>query len=477
MVVIPNSSNVIDSIQEFKKLIFSNHTSENEANNNQQVFSFSQEIDAIDPLFFLSIMQESNQVSFYWQNQRKKEAIVAIGAIKILNIISKNEPKISEQQRFQACQQFILHQQKNIDYTNKNINYNNTYFFSYFSFFNKKNFYNNFPSSSIFLPYIQLVKKNEQYILTINTYNNIDLIKSYIKNHDFSQQLKISYQNQEDTINSTKHTSYDIHEQQYQSFLEKVNQGLDAIATQKLTKIVVAHALEVKNKDNFNIIKSLQNLRKNHPDCYIFAIGNKEQEYFIGASPERLLSIKENQIVSDALAGSAPRGKKAKEDQIIGNQLLNGEKEKREHQVVSDFIYERLATMNLSPRKASLQLLKLSNIQHLWTPIYAEIKDNVHPLEIISNLHPTPAVAGEPMEIACQEIEKSENFERSLYASPIGWITMNGDCEFIVGIRSALIKQNKAMLYAGAGIVAGSQPIQELREIKLKFQALLQALI
>ena len=477
MVVIPNSSNVVDSIPELKKLIFSNHISENEANNNQPFFSFSQEIEAIDPLIFLSVMQESNQVSFYWQNQRKKEAIVAIGAIKILNLISNNEPKKIENQRFQECQQFILHQQKNIDYTNKNINCNNTYFFSYFSFFHKKNFYNNFPSSSIFLPYIQLVKKNEQYILTINTYNNIDLIKSYINNHDFSQQLEISYQNQEDTINNTKHNRYDIHEQQYQSFLDKVNQGLEAIATQKLTKIVVAHALEVKNKDNFNIIKSLQNLRKNHPDCYIFAIGNTEQEYFIGASPERLLSIKENQIVSDALAGSAPRGKKAKEDQIIGNQLLNGEKEKREHQVVSDFIYERLATMNLSPRKASLQLLKLSNIQHLWTPIYAEIKDNVHPLEIISNLHPTPAVAGEPMEIACQEIEKSENFERSLYASPIGWITMNGDCEFIVGIRSALIKQNKAILYAGAGIVAGSKPAQELREIKLKFQALLQALI
>ena len=218
-------------------------------------------------------------------------------------------------------------------------------------------------------------------------------------------------------------------------------------------------------------------MKQNHPDCYIFAVGNEAKEFFIGASPERLLAVHQNQLVSDALAGSAPRGKQVKEDQIFGNQLLNGEKEKREHQVVSDFIFNQLKKMNLNPQKSALKLLKLSNIQHLWTPIYAQLNSNIHPLEIIAQLHPTPAVAGEPMEIACQEIEKTENFERSLYASPIGWINYQGDCEFIVGIRSALIKHNQATLYAGAGIVLGSQPEQELKEIKLKFNALLQALI
>ena len=481
MVVVPNNPDLIDCLQGLKKLIFSSNIPENTISENQQVFSFSQEIEAIDPLIFFSVMQEDDQVSFYWQNQVKNEAIIAIGAIKDLNIVANDKQLYANQKRFQSCQEFIANHQKNIDFIGEDNQLNDAYFFSYFSFFDKNNNHNYFASSSIFLPYIQLTKKNDQYILTINTYGNIDLITEYIHSHNFSQELEISYQNQRKTNHNNENRiyncHYDIDEKQYCSFLDKVNQGLKAIATQKLTKIVVAHALEVKSKDNFNIIKSLENLRENHPDCYIFAIGNKQKEYFIGASPERLLSIKQNQLISDALAGSAPRGKKQEEDQFLGDKLLNGEKEKREHQVVSDFIYSQLQKMHLSPKKESLQLLKLSNIQHLWTPIYAQINNNVHPLEIISKLHPTPAVAGEPMEIACQEIKKSENFERSLYASPIGWINTSGDCEFIVGIRSALIKQNQATLYAGAGIVAGSQAEQELIEIKLKFQALLQALI
>ena len=152
-------------------------------------------------------------------------------------------------------------------------------------------------------------------------------------------------------------------------------------------------------------------------------------------------------------------------------------KKKREHQFVSDYIFEKLSIMGLSPKRASLQLLKLSNIQHLWTPIYAEIIEERNPLEIIAQLHPTPAVAGVPIDIACAEIENYENFDRSLYAAPIGWLDTNGNCEFIVGIRSALIQGNRARLYAGAGIVAGSKPEQELTEIELKFQALLQALV
>lgn len=118
---------------------------------------------------------------------------------------------------------------------------------------------------------------------------------------------KVNY-SQENKINSH------LENAKYQGFIDKVNKGLEAIKSEKLTKIVVAHALEIKTENKFNIVKSLENLRNNHPDCYIFSIGNEDQEYFIGASPERLLSIKDNQLVSDALAGSAPRGKNEDED-------------------------------------------------------------------------------------------------------------------------------------------------------------------
>jgi menaquinone-specific isochorismate synthase len=95
----------------------------------------------------------------------------------------------------------------------------------------------------------------------------------------------------------------------------------------------------------------------------------------------------------------------------------------------------------------------------------------------VAKLHPTPAVAGVPTEIACEEIRQYETFDRSLYAAPLGWINYQGNGEFIVGIRSALIEGNRAHLYAGAGIVAGSDPDKEMAEIQLKFQALLKALL
>ncbi|WP_017293893.1 isochorismate synthase [Geminocystis herdmanii] len=468
MPVIPSQFHLLDYTKILKELIFlSSQKNVNNSHQNPDIISFSFNIDPLDSLIFFSVMKEENQLSFYWENQRKQESIVAISALKSLTI---NHSLKEDDNRFSLCQKFITE-------TRQKLANDQAYFFSYFSFFNSyHNLSHSFPLATIFLPAIQLLKKDNIYTLTINTYNNpenINLIKQYI-NNNFSQKIISSYQNFTEEKN-TLH--YSLAEDQYQSFIDKVNLGLEAIHTKKLTKIVVAHSLEVKTNKNFNIIKSLNNLRKNYPDCYVFSISNQNQEHFIGASPERLLSIKDNTIISDALAGSAPRGKNEEDDNYIGNKLLDSEKEKREHQIVSDFIFNQLLTMGLSPRKSTLKLLKLSNIQHLWTPINAQINTDLNPLEIIEKLHPTPAVAGIPTDIACTEIQALEKFDRALYSAPIGWLNRQGNCEFVVGIRSALIKGNYARLFAGAGIVEGSKPEQELIEIKLKFQALLQALI
>jgi menaquinone-specific isochorismate synthase len=122
------------------------------------------------------------------------------------------------------------------------------------------------------------------------------------------------------------------------------------------------------------------------------------------------------------------------------------------------------------------RLLQLTNIQHLWTPIRTVLPKNVSPLAVVGALHPTPAVAGLPRNLACNKIQEYEKVDRSLYAAPLGWINVDGDCEFVVGIRSALITGDLARLYAGAGIVAGSQIQREVAEIQLKFQPLYQSL-
>ncbi|MEM7648827.1 MAG: isochorismate synthase [Cyanobacteria bacterium P01_A01_bin.70] len=258
---------------------------------------------------------------------------------------------------------------------------------------------------------------------------------------------------------------------------QKVRQTLGAIEAQQLQKQVIAHALDVTRRDAFRREVALPRLRSRYPDCYIFSFSGAHDSHFIGASPERLLSIRQGRLVTDALAGSAPRGQTAAADFALGQQLLNTPKEQREHQLVLDFIVRQLEAAGLTPCYSTPPgLLRLSNIQHLHTPIGADLPRQLSPLALVESLHPTPAVAGVPTRAACELIRQSETCDRGLYAAPLGWVDPYGNSEFIVGIRSALIQNQQARLYAGAGIVAGSDPEKELAEIQLKLQALANAL-
>jgi menaquinone-specific isochorismate synthase len=241
---------------------------------------------------------------------------------------------------------------------------------------------------------------------------------------------------------------------------------------------VVAHALDIVSPCPGNGIFRLQRLRSRHPDCYTFAFSPGRQAHFIGASPERLLSLRQGQLVADALAGSAPRGKTPFGDRRSGTTPLSTiPRSKREHRLVVDFIVAQLQALGLCPRHQNgPTLLRLSHIQHLHTPIYADLPQHLSPLQLVEALHPTPAVAGVPTATACRQIQRTEPSDRGLYAAPFGWVDYQGNSEFIVGIRSALLQGCHARLYAGAGIVKGSDPDQELAEIQLKLQALADVL-
>ena len=257
-----------------------------------------------------------------------------------------------------------------------------------------------------------------------------------------------------------------------QAILRPVKKG-------KLHKVVLADVMDVVAPQAIDEVRSLQTLRHNHPDCTVFAVGNGKGQSFIGASPERLLSIEQGQLITDALAGSAPRSKLYGIDYQLAQSLLHSQKERYEHNVVVDFIAGQLRSLGLMPHFTDApQILRLAHIQHLHTPIRASLRTKtVSPLEILDKLHPTPAVAGLPRQLACELICQHETFDRGLYAAPLGWIDTAGNSEFIVGLRSALINGAKARLYAGAGIVAGSEPTKELAEIELKLQTLLNALV
>ena len=438
-----------------------------------KIVSLACKIPVVDPLICLQKFTTPDTLHFYWENPSKQESMAAWGVAK-----STHSQAAS---RFTVARKFIQNCFQQI--TKKgDTNLVGSYpsIFCSFTFFPKQKQDNTFPGCTLFLPRFQIVRKNKNCWLIIN----YPLAESQPEKN-ICQRLEASIQSinwleLEDFNSLNEGSSFAASNSVNRNsdyFKSVVTSALNSIAVDEFSKIVIAHTTDIKSSAPFKLIESLNNLRKIHPDCYIFSTSNGRGQNFIGASPERLVSVQNRQLVTDALAGSAPRGKTSSEDLHLANLLLKNRKEKREHQAVSDFIMERLITLGLKPQQLPLQLLKLSSIQHLWTPIYAHLPGDIEPLEIIEQLHPTPAVAGVPTAIACDKIRDYEQFDRSLYAAPLGWIDSQGNCEFIVGIRSALIDGNCARLYAGAGIVSGSNPNKEFAEVQLKLQSLIEALV
>ena len=261
------------------------------------------------------------------------------------------------------------------------------------------------------------------------------------------------------------------------SYQRAVAQALAEIARGDYQKVVLARALKYTTAEEFHPMGVLNHLRRHYPDCYSFSIANGKGPSFIGASPERLVRVAGGRMHTAALAGSAPRGESASEDAAFAQALLHSEKDLREHRLVFDSIVGRLAGLELKLEHAAQpRLLGLANVHHLNTPISANLPAGVHILDLVGRLHPTPAVGGAPQEPALAAMKRLEAFPRGLYAGPQGWVDHRGGGEFFVGIRSALIDGRTATAYAGAGIVAGSEPEKEFAETELKFKALLDAL-
>ncbi|WP_216351432.1 isochorismate synthase [Leptolyngbya sp. 'hensonii'] len=437
----------------------------------------------MDPLAILHSLHPVEQPHFYIESKHKKTNFIHRdfdGSILAIGITAAAE--IEGVNRFHRAKSFIDNcLSEVITSGNSELPFAGPHFFCSFSFFNEKTdqMATHVPAT-IFLPRWQISCSQGICVLVANLIITLDLnLKTLIDQVQTEFQLITSTRYQVPEIYSHHRKTVDwpdsIHTH---NFKAAVLSALQAISDQHLEKIVLAHAIDITASKPFNLIHSLHNLRQLYPDCYVFSINHGKGPTFIGASPERLVSVFNQELVADALAGSAPRGKTRLEDSTFMSDLLVNRKERHEHQLVIQFITQCLQHLGCQLRRSQVpHLLQLSNIQHLRTLIRAHVPPGVHLLEIVSQLHPTPAVAGLPREMTCTYIRQLETFDRGLYAGPLGWLDHRGNGEFIVGIRSALVQDRQARLYAGAGIVQGSDPDRELSEIHLKLQAILNALV
>ncbi len=257
-----------------------------------------------------------------------------------------------------------------------------------------------------------------------------------------------------------------------------VAEALAAIARGDLEKVVVARALDLERGASFDAIALLRELRTLHPRCACYAV-SRDGAWFVGATPERLLQRHGETLRAIALAGSAPRGRTPEEDARLRRALVESKKEQSEHAVALRGLREALTAecRDLDGPEAPT-VLELGSVQHLATPLVATLGDTSPGLlALAGRVHPTAAVGGAPRQASMDWLTEREGLDRGWYAGLVGWLTAAGDGELSAALRCALLRENRARLFAGGGIVAGADPQAELRETRLKWNALLPSLL
>lgn len=427
------------------------------------------EVNRLSALAFFAAGNSYKGKRFFWQNRAQTKTIVGIGhAYSITN--NSNAARFDEVE--QTWKRFTEHiRLENEDFQ--------PILFGGFSFDPQNDVQDEWgalPQSVFHLATFQLVMQNEKNYVTVHYVSN-----SAERSAQFDQLIK----ERDQLIHAAQVKEVRQYEKPVVSdyaepFKEEYLQSIDAVTSQikegLAEKVVIARSLALQFEGAVTSTQVLSQVKNEQPESYLFGLEG-EGFLFFGASPERLVRVENGKGYSSCVAGSIRRGKTAEEDELLGDTLLHDEKNRGEHHYVVEMITETFAqnctevTVPDGPK-----LLKIRDIQHLFTPVEGQLKEGATILQLVKSLHPTPALGGVPREAALEMIRTFEPMNRGLYAAPIGWVDAEGNGEFAVAIRSALLKDDRAYLYAGGGIVGDSKATSEYEETLVKFRPMLRAL-
>lgn len=440
------------------------------------LLSITLPIAGIDPLAALELNADHKE-KFYWDHPVNSVSISAAGAVR--------EFKATGSKRFNAIINATISLKKEITaYTAIQHSMAGPLLLGGYSFedHNIGAIWKKFGGASFVLPEWILVKSGNLHLLTLTIEKEnreadeiyqevIERITDFINLAGNLQQQKPRKRKQS-SILCTLQSPED-----HTEWITRVETARNLIEQKKFDKIVLARSVSVEAKHELEPTVLAHELRQKYPECYNFMIQKDSDTTFIGATPERLISLQKEMILTEGLAGSTSRGRSALEDATLAHSLMESQKDRDEHQFVVQAINDSLKRFSENvehPLKP--QIKKLQNVQHLFTPIAASTKAGVQIHELIKELHPTPAVGGYPKHKTAPYIREIEQVERGWYSAPVGWFNLNGCGEFAVAIRSALLHKNRAELYAGCGIVSESDPEREWNETLLKFRPMMDAL-
>ncbi len=338
--------------------------------------------------------------------------------------------------------------------------------------------WNSLPNSGLFLPELTLQQRDNRCAasFSVDLRKNQDMERIHQRWMVLFSTLLASL-NQPHTTPGCKTALSRISSSADQSkWHHIVTKAQGAISAGTLKKVVPARHMRVLAEHKLDPSRLMTTLGFLYPNSMLLA-ARIEEQIFVSATPERLASHHNGEISCDAMAGTIHRSATEQRDHYLGELLLSDPKSRHEHQLVVEDINASLEPIcsNIKYQKQP-SLLRLRNLQHLHTEISGKLKPGINLLQAASRLHPTAAVNGYPGPEASQWLKQNESFDRGWYAGAAGWIDCHGDGELAVLLRCALLDQDQADLFAGAGITDGSDADAEYAETELKFGVMLEAL-
>jgi menaquinone-specific isochorismate synthase len=256
-----------------------------------------------------------------------------------------------------------------------------------------------------------------------------------------------------------------------------VRRAVAAVTAGDLSKVVLARVQSVESKGRLDPVDVVLNLWREKEGTHVFLFEPVPGRVLVGAAPETLAARNGGVFRATAVAGSTGRGGSEKETEALARSLLASAKDLTEHRICVEDTVSCLRRLSEEVRAQDTpHVLTLPSIQHLETVVEARLRPEVTVLEALEALHPTPAVCGQPRATALEYLRREEGFQRGWYAGPVGWFDGEGDGVFVPALRSAVGCGGEWHLFAGAGIVEGSDPDREWEETRVKLQPMLQAL-
>ncbi|MEI3605453.1 isochorismate synthase [Pseudogracilibacillus sp. SE30717A] len=435
----------------------------------KQLISWTSKINPVDLLTVFESANKSNLDRIFWTNSSNDFALVGVGSVHKL---------ISEQQSFDQLenewktilQQAIIHdpfQQSGTGLVAMGG-------MSFDPKRNKSKLWEKYPTSQMTVPQYVVVQNREDYFFTVNyliqgNMNTEQLVADSNKMQNLLLHSSTKPYNEKLSIVSKKEIEPDRWKQSVQEAVEEIRKD-------QAKKIVLAREMRIILNEPAVISELLKKLKETQPNSYIFAFEHGDN-CFLGATPERLVQVEGENVLSTCLAGTAPRGKTVTEDERIADALLKDQKNREEHEYVVQMIkrsMEQYCEDIYIPNEPVV--LSLRNLQHLYTPVRATLKKESTVFDIVKELHPTPALGGVPTEKALAFIREKELMDRGWYGAPIGWLDSEGNSEFAVAIRSGLIQGKEVSLFAGCGVMKDSDPTMEYEETNVKFLPMLTIL-